>query len=1795
MGWKGGVGEGGCPTTLEGRGRTGGFTLALWCAAGVWLYNHVHLRVYGPGSSSADDWVVDLEGSELEGFEAWREARAATEQAEWGVPSLEGTAAPGSGQRLITAPGYDRSQQVADPSKDHLGANSASSQVQDRVTAWVAKRTERAAAWAAAVSGPQWLAVQANEASRFRRVWKEWKPHWVQHLEDAGGLHLWAEIRWGLIMESVDQSFWDDLRRGWEGIGAAVKTALSQGVWFTLQSLWTMTREMLGSCLSGIVANPGYAVGIFVVLFTYLSWKHCGDDEEPALPAAPAQHGRRGRGRNPPEPQPAAAASGGLCCCRPKKAKRGKRPCCPKRKFCCGLCDCFTCGCGTGKTGTTPKGRCCSWLCASERWGCCLTEWCGGSSEPKGCGPRTEDDDGTTLSAKELEEQEKAAKAKEESVQVERLTSLLKAESVIKEIARKVTEERSKDRDEEKKNEQFREQQAKESDDARGELLREIRGTLGSFREELHGELHAHRRTQEENLDVLRRQQRVQAEELEHVAHPRSASAPVDRESGVPDFGRRSRSTERRDGWSSPISSPQGGGGLGHSPGGRPQTESGWSPPSAPGGGLFATRRSSERYHIGSEEGSTPRGSGLGDRIVQPGGEQPWTGPAGGGMRRHVYEQVHATVRSLNAVNRQRRQEDPSSTFWTNPWDEAVQRVAQHWGLYADEVNRFAKEAGPGDLLSGGTTPVPTPSEPNSGSFSAGTTLDSFTVVGTPSPVLGSPRAVRPHVPRLNPLPTQATLSGRAAGPQADTDDDFDVVTLGDMKLSPTEESASESDRESESFLETRAGAADFGLQWSSQAVGHSLLMKGTSDGVRADLGLPLAQDAAPERSRGRVAAIDDNRAPKPGTPESYLADLVHIQAQAAKPARTGARHGVTFRREDELAVYFMKGFGRLTPSYGKALVGEELADSLLNMVENAGPELARGTPVVLTTRLRAGIASFTWGARDYKNPPDHAVLVSDCRRSHPDQIREYVPKRDGKFGPREAYPRAVEMWESDARRQVDVFSDGYGREHRDGLRFHLEGLVSMHRVNDAIVTKDRIFETWERLLARYGTELREEVGEHVRISGKDMPRKSELKFIGLTDVGGESFFQFPGAMDVTSPAEFFQRVILANWEYRKERRMWAEEKGSDQQRRPVPDGRAGKNDERTEAAFPQGEPVPADIFRMAVHDTPTAADNRKKCWFASSHSRCNKGDSCTAGSHEYICGPISPAMRCVMARFGGWKGEKQVSAKDVNGYIQRLVTEIRKEVSEKRSPPKKPGKDLGKDRSGKGAKETGGGGGGKGKGDGAKADTGKGAEEKDRAGKATGPAPPNKANGKPPGGQPTPDKTGYMGDEDYLTLEQGMDAWEPPDEFAKIDYTDLEDGLRGMATRDPNLEWLEPTAGPVVKRVTDEEISSPAEEKREEALTRQRQARVPEKLEGVSADLAAYVMIRIAQRLESQEVLTDVQLVGPCVEVAMAEMANGVGALSREAHNWMQASGGRAGRHPRTDPEAPQMKLGKAWHELALGFGVIVSEARVWKGTELLEGITKGSSCDWQAVDYRDRIPLSREAAEVLGMPDETEEVAQCMVLHVTASLLAARDGKWPKRDHVQREAVKLRVLLHEGAKRLLKWLGQVGLFQSLGEAETRMHIHDAKHKNHDKDFHCLLVLVLALLDDPTAVALAVFRVDGLKRPHLAMVVGRKGGWESHRVAAVFIERGHMRSIRFEDPPTAMQLIAWAARHGVDVALLRTLTEDGLWSAWTRRRRTGTSQRRHLGSVRHAQPLSPRRNVRIPRTGGCGSRGAWA
>ena len=100
--------------------------------------------------------------------------------------------------------------------------------------------------------------------------------------------------------------------------------------------------------------------------------------------------------------------------------------------------------------------------------------------------------------------------------------------------------------------------------------------------------------------------------------------------------------------------------------------------------------------------------------------------------------------------------------------------------------------------------------------------------------------------------------------------------------------------------------------------------------------------------------------------------------------------------------------------------------------------------------------------------------------------------------------------------------------------------------------------------------------------------------------------------------------------------------------------------------------------------------------------------------------------------------------------------------------------------------------------------------------------------------------------------------------------------------------------------------------------------------------------------------------------------------------------------------------------------------------------------------------------------------------------------------------------------------------------------------------DIHSNLVIPLGFLDGDKEqgehpAALAVFQVDGLRTVQLSIIVGLAEGWEDRTVGGAAIVKGHMRALRFEDAPTAGQLLEWAAKQGIVVVVLKALDQQAL------------------------------------------------
>ena len=109
--------------------------------------------------------------------------------------------------------------------------------------------------------------------------------------------------------------------------------------------------------------------------------------------------------------------------------------------------------------------------------------------------------------------------------------------------------------------------------------------------------------------------------------------------------------------------------------------------------------------------------------------------------------------------------------------------------------------------------------------------------------------------------------------------------------------------------------------------------------------------------------------------------------------------------------------------------------------------------------------------------------------------------------------------------------------------------------------------------------------------------------------------------------------------------------------------------------------------------------------------------------------------------------------------------------------------------------------------------------------------------------------------------------------------------------------------------------------------------------------------------------------------------------------------------------------------------------------------------------MDYKDKLPVVGSLWGHLPL-EQLWDTNQCVVIHITAALTAARTRVWPGMDEVSRAAAKLKADMWKAADRIHAWLGDTGEFVTFGEGEMRQGLHDARNPVHNWDFHARLFL---------------------------------------------------------------------------------------------------------------------------------------
>lgn len=117
------------------------------------------------------------------------------------------------------------------------------------------------------------------------------------------------------------------------------------------------------------------------------------------------------------------------------------------------------------------------------------------------------------------------------------------------------------------------------------------------------------------------------------------------------------------------------------------------------------------------------------------------------------------------------------------------------------------------------------------------------------------------------------------------------------------------------------------------------------------------------------------------------------------------------------------------------------------------------------------------------------------------------------------------------------------------------------------------------------------------------------------------------------------------------------------------------------------------------------------------------------------------------------------------------------------------------------------------------------------------------------------------------------------------------------------------------------------------------------------------------------------------------------------------------------------------------------------------------GQTWERELLDYRDKLPLPPDLSQALGLTADAPEEKQCLCLHLAAAVLRAELGDTPTMAAVADKAAELRQVLWDGAADALKNLGEPPPWITQHEQEVRMHIHNALHPNHDKDYRCFQI----------------------------------------------------------------------------------------------------------------------------------------
>ena len=412
-------------------------------------------------------------------------------------------------------------------------------------------------------------------------------------------------------------------------------------------------------------------------------------------------------------------------------------------------------------------------------------------------------------------------------------------------------------------------------------------------------------------------------------------------------------------------------------------------------------------------------------------------------------------------------------------------------------------------------------------------------------------------------------------------------------------------------------------------------------------------------------------------TQDALLSSMVYHIDRLANPdvtAKPGTLEGV--KRMEEILVFVARFFDNHHVALCPGVVGKNLAQGLKSLNDSLRPLYVNfHIPTGFTNRLCLGAAAFQWGGRDKED--DHVLGEQDFPTWTPYDLDNYSGGSGWALETRHRPSTHIETWRVQARNMAQQFAAIYGSELLDERWDAIEELRQMHVEQPHKFPLSFIRHAWGTLNHRWCQEIRELTNVLRLHAGAERPTFDQLRAVGMTirESTGQTIYQRPHTFDLKRPDGYFATEIMRKLLQEKEVTDWKLHHSGPRGRAPGPGAERSAGSGETPTKGLPGPPLTAAERRIAGTSAPSNAQGKKICWNFNSHLGCSN-NSCER-AHEYYKNPdqLTPALRLVLIKRGGFKKRPRITDDKVSDRIQEVRTQAQAEKREKmRNPDDGPG-----------------------------------------------------------------------------------------------------------------------------------------------------------------------------------------------------------------------------------------------------------------------------------------------------------------------------------------------------------------------------------------------------------------------------------------------------------------------------------------------------------------------------------------